>query len=79
MLDVIISLQPRTGGGGGGKTSDELVAEAAADMVGQHAQAAQRKGRERADLLQARGRQHEPARHLPHARDAPSSTRCSPS
>ena len=33
MLDVIISLQPRTGGGGGGKTSDELVAEAAADMV----------------------------------------------
>jgi dynein heavy chain len=33
MLEVIISLQPRTGGGGGGKTSDELVAEAAADMV----------------------------------------------
>jgi len=33
MLDVIISLQPRTGGGGGGKTSDELVAEIAEEMV----------------------------------------------
>jgi dynein heavy chain len=33
MLDTIISLQPRSGGGGGGKTSDEVVAEVADDLV----------------------------------------------
>jgi len=32
MLETIISLQPRTGGGGGGKTSDEIVGEAADDL-----------------------------------------------
>jgi len=33
MLSTIISLQPRTGGGGGGKTSDEIVGEEAADLA----------------------------------------------
>ena len=33
MLETIISLQPRTGGGGGGKTSDEVVGEIADDLV----------------------------------------------
>lgn len=33
MLETIISLQPRTGGGGGGKTSDEVVGEVADDLV----------------------------------------------
>jgi dynein heavy chain len=33
MLNTIISLQPRTGGGGGGKGSDEIVAEVAEDLA----------------------------------------------
>ena len=33
LLDTIISLQPRTGGGGGGKTSDEIVGEVADDLA----------------------------------------------
>ena len=33
MLETIISLQPRTGGGGGGKTSDEVVGEIADDLA----------------------------------------------
>ena len=32
-LTTIISLQPRTGGGGGGKTSDEIVGEVADDLM----------------------------------------------
>ena len=31
--NTIISLQPRTGGGGGGKTSDEIVGEVGDDLV----------------------------------------------
>jgi len=33
LLETVISLQPRSGGGGGGKTSDEVVAEVADDLV----------------------------------------------
>jgi dynein heavy chain len=33
MLDTIISVQPRTGGGGGGRTPDQIVGEACDDLL----------------------------------------------